>query len=130
LVWTTSSWRTTLHGVVDDFTIAADRVNAVAERDRVDTDVCVARAAASIEGHFGFAGAAARFEGREVQETQVDGLLDLEDLAIGEDDVGDMRLNEVDFADGSGICRSAEESSNVRRQGIVRHARCPRASMQ
>jgi hypothetical protein len=89
-------------GVVDDGAFAIDGDDAVALSYRGDAEVGVG-AEAGVEDDLAAAVVSSLRESREVQEAEVHGLFDLVDMVAGEEDVGDMGLEEVDAVYGMGI---------------------------
>jgi hypothetical protein len=62
--------------------------------------------------HHALLGQQAHLDG-VVEEAHVDRFLDLVDVVAGEEDVGDVRLNQLDVVNGIGICRRQEQGFDV-----------------
>jgi len=74
------------------------------------------RAAALVEAHLFLAEVASSFQGREVEEAKVEGLLELENALIREKDEGDVGLAKLDVTDRVGIGLRPEQGSNMGRK--------------
>jgi len=64
---------------------------------------------ATVEANLFLAVKAATVQGAEVQESEVDWLLDLVDVAVGQKEVGDVGLDELHRAGGLGVRGGLQE---------------------
>ena len=93
-----------LDGVVEHFALAVEE-RAVALRSNChDTQIGVA-AQPPVEAHLSLAVQPALRQGRVVEEAHVARLLELIDVFPGQEDVGDVRLDQLDAVDWMGIDR-------------------------
>ncbi len=112
-----------LDGVVDDLALAAETVGAVLLRDRPDAEVD-AGAGPLVQPYFLLAEVAPPLERREVEEAEVDCLLQLEDAGLRQEDIGDVRLHELDRSDRERIGSRPQQGIYVRRQSSRRQRLC------
>ena len=81
---------------LDDRAFAFDGVNARSiDGDRNDVDIDLGREPA-VEAHLRLTGLAPLVEGREIEETEVDGTLDLEYVRCAHEDPGDVCLDQLE----------------------------------
>jgi hypothetical protein len=94
--------------VFDRFAIAAETRCAIGHRDRHDVDV-QRLGKAAIEADFFFTEPAPQRERREIEETEVDGLLDLVGEFAGEEHPRDVCLHQLDAIAVMRVCDGARK---------------------
>jgi len=104
-----------VHGVVDDGALAIDGDATTSLPYSGHAEVGVG-AEAGVEDDLPAAVVSSLTKSGEVQEAEVHRLFDLVDVVAGEEDVGDVGLDEVDAVHGMGIGGGGEEGADEGRE--------------